>query len=182
MSRGVQTERPDETLSEGEIHDVLRNRRRRLVLERLQDAGGSESVRDLAERIASIESGETPPPRNVRQSVYVSLHQTHLPKLDELGIADYDSDEKVVTLADNADDVAVYMEVVPKYGLSWGEFYLGVSVLGLLTLVAASVGVPVLADVGAGPIGGLFLLLVGAAATYHVVRQESSLLHRVRGD
>jgi predicted transcriptional regulator len=97
-------------LSQSDIHDVLRNDRRRLVLERLTDVG-PESVSDLAEEIGAVESGESPPPRNVRQSVYVSLHQTHLPKLDELGIVVYDDDEKTVTLAENADEVLEYMAI-----------------------------------------------------------------------
>jgi predicted transcriptional regulator len=182
MSRGVNREPDEESLSEGEIHDVLRNQRRRLVLEQLHEAEGGESVRDLAEYIGSVEADESPPPRNVRQSVYVALHQTHLPKLDDLGIVDYDSDEKVVTLARHADDVAIYMEVVPKYGLSWGEFFLGVALLGLATLAGARVGVPVLASVGEGALGAVFLVLVAGAAGYQVASQRSSLLHRLRGE
>ena len=95
------TETPDE-LSVSEVHDVLRNDRRRLVLERLRTARDAETVSDLAEHIGGVEAGESPPPRNVRQSVYVSLHQTHLPKLDELGVVDYDPDGKTVELAANA--------------------------------------------------------------------------------
>ena len=68
-----------------EIHDVLSNERRQKVLELLRDNGhdGSMTARELSERIAEHETGESPPPRNIRQSAYVSLHQTHLPKLDE---------------------------------------------------------------------------------------------------
>ena len=169
-----------ENLAASEIHDVLRNDRRRLVLERLRADGGIETVADLAERIGAIESGESPPPRNVRQSVYVSLHQTHLPKLDELEIVEYDPDAKTVTLAENADDVAVYMEVVPQYGLSWAEYYLGLGVLGALTSFAASFGVPVLRSLSPGAIGvALSLVLVGSAL-YQLSEQESSLWHRLR--
>jgi hypothetical protein len=170
----------DQELEQGQIHDVLRNTRRRLVLERLRETEGPETVRDLSEYIASVEAGETPAPRNVRQSVYVSLHQTHLPKLDDLGIATYDSDAKEVSLAEHADEIAVYMEVVPKYGISWGEFYLGVAALGLLLLLAEGVGVPLVRSVDAGLIGGLFLALILLSATYHVTTQRSSLLHRLR--
>jgi hypothetical protein len=174
---------PDgESLAASEIHDVLRNDRRRLVLERLRADGGTETVADLAERIGAIESGETPPPRNVRQSVYVSLHQTHLPKLDELGIVEYDPDAKTVTLAENADDVAVYMEVVPQYGLSWAEYYLGLGVLGALSSLAASLGVPVLRSLPPGVIGVALSLALIASAIYQLLEQESSLLHRLRAE
>ncbi|MFC4359229.1 hypothetical protein ACFO0N_14885 [Halobium salinum] len=170
----------DRELDQGQIHDVLRNARRRLVLERLRETEDAQTVRDLSEHIASIESGETPPPRNVRQSVYVSLHQTHLPKLDDLGIVTYDSNGKEVSLAEHADELTVYMEVVPKYGLSWGEFYLALATLGLLLLVADGVGVPLISGLDASFIGGAFLTLVALSAAYHVTTQRSSLLHRLR--
>jgi hypothetical protein len=171
-----------ENLAASEIHDVLRNDRRRLVLERLRAGGGTETVADLAERIGAIESGESPPPRNIRQSAYVSLHQTHLPKLDELEIVEYDPDAKTVTLAENAEDVAVYMEVGPQYSLSWAEYYLGLGVLGALSSFAASLGVPVLRSLSPGVIGaGLSLVLV-ASALYQLYTQEGSLLHRFRDE
>ncbi len=168
-----------ESLEATEIHDVLRNDRRRLVLERLRESGTSESVRDLSEYVASVESGESPAPRNVRQSAYVALHQTHLPKLDELGIVVYDSDAKEVSLARNAAEVAVYMEVVPKYAISWAEFYFGLGLLGLLTLVGHASGVPLLVDAAPATLGGVFLALVTAGAAYQLVTQRRSLLHRL---
>ena len=182
IADGAREEDEDEVLQPADIHDVLRNDRRRLVLERLRETGTEQSVRDLAEHIASLESGESPPPRNVRQSVYVSLHQTHLPKLDELGIVTYDSNVKEVSLAGNADEVAVYMEIVPKYAISWAEFYFGLGLLGILTLVGRAIGVPLLATLDPLLLGGAFLALVTAAATYQLVTQERSLLHRLRRD
>ncbi|RDI72890.1 DUF7344 domain-containing protein [Halopelagius longus] len=179
-SRGSADDGDGETLAETEIHDVLRNDRRRLVIERLRDESGEETVADLAEWIASIESGESPPPRNIRQSVYVSLHQTHLPKLDELGIVRYDDDEKRVAIADGADEVAVYMEVVPKYAISWAEYYLGVGVLGLLSVLGQAVGVPTLAALDPTLVATAFLVLVVCSATYQLLDQRSSVLHRLR--
>ena len=93
---------------------------------------------------------------------------------------DYDQREQTLELQDRAEQVEVYMEVVPKYGISWGEFYLGVAALGLLLLLAEGVGVPLVRSVDAGLIGGLFLALILLSATYHVTTQRSSLLHRLR--
>lgn len=101
----------DETsITEGEIHDILRNDRRRAVIEFLSERGGHTTIRDLSEHIATLESGESPPPRNVRQSVYVSLHQTHLPKLEGLSVVDYDTDSKNVELREQATCVEAYMD------------------------------------------------------------------------
>lgn len=96
-------------LDEGEIHDILRNDRRREVIEFLFEHDRRTTIRELSEHIAAIESGEDPPPRNVRQSVYVSLHQTHLPKLEGLGVVDYDTDSKDIELRDQAELVATHM-------------------------------------------------------------------------
>ena len=171
----------DGELDEADIHDVLRNDRRRLVIERLQSTDdGSESVRELSERIAAAESGESPPPRNIRQSVYVSLHQTHLPKLDDLGIVEYDSDSKRVRLAECAAEVAVYMEVVPQDGISWAEYYLGVGLLGLGLAVAVAAGVPVLSGtVGTVLLALVFVVLVGSSL-YHLSKQDETIVDRLR--
>jgi hypothetical protein len=176
MTIGLQQEEPEGTLAESDIHDVLRNDRRRLVLERLAEGEDRQTVSDLAEYIATVESGDDPPPRNVRQSVYVSLHQTHLPKLDDLGIVEYDANAKDVLRAENADDVAVYMEVVPKNAISWAEYYFGLGVLGLLAVVGQLVGVPVLEGIDSRLLATLLSLVVTVSAGYHVFDQRDTVL------
>ncbi|MFB6269043.1 MAG: hypothetical protein ABEH83_03810 [Halobacterium sp.] len=167
-------------LPETDIHDVLRNDRRRMVIELLGEADGPVTARDLSETIAVRESGDDPPPRNVRQSVYISLQQTHLPKLEELGIVEYDENSKEVRPAENASEVGVYMEVVPKYGLSYSEFCGGLGVLGVLLIVAAETGVPVVSAVGATAWAVAVLAVLVASAVYQTYSQRSSLVHRLR--
>lgn len=167
-------------LSPVEIHDVLSNERRKMVIDLLREERTEMSARDLSEYIAERETGESPPPRNKRQSAYVSLHQTHLPKLDDLGIIEYDQSDKTVALDDEArQQVSVYMETVPRYGLSWSEYYAGVSALGLLLVAATAVDVPVIASVDGIAYASVVLALVGASAVYQTARQGSSLLHRL---
>jgi hypothetical protein len=176
MSAGVPQGQTEGTIAESDIHDVLRNDRRRLVLEQLAEGSDRQTVSDLAEYIATIESGEDPPPRNVRQSVYISLHQTHLPKLDDLGIVEYDSSSKSVIRAENADDVAVYMEVVPRNAISWAEYYFGLGVLGLVTVVGHLVGVPVLEALDSTLLAGFLFLVVTLSAGYHILDQRDFAL------
>ncbi|GGJ02237.1 hypothetical protein GCM10008995_09980 [Halobellus salinus] len=153
-------------LSASEIHDVLRNDRRRLVLERLRTARDAETVSDLAEHIGGVEAGESPPPRNVRQSVYVSLHQTHLPKLDELGVVDYDPDGKTVELAANARELRAYLEpATGETGVS-PVCYAGVGLLGGVALLGAAAGVPGLRTVGPTAVGFVLSAAVVAAGVY----------------
>ena len=170
----------DDALEEGEIHEVLRNDRRRLALEALRESKGRATVRELSETVATRETGEEPAPRNKRQSVYVSLHQTHLPKLDELGIVEYDGDSKEVTLQQRIEEVEVYMEVVPEYGLSWGEAYFGLSLLGLLTAVAFVLDVPGISAIPLSYVAlGYFGLLLAVSA-YHVYsHQDRTIVGRL---
>lgn len=179
-ANGIDSSEPPSELASEDIHGVLSNKRRRYVIELLQENGGEMTARELSERIATAETGEDPPPRNKRQSAYVSLLQTHLPKLDDLDIVTYDSDSKQVTLEDSVDQVSIYLETVPKYGISWSELYMGLAILGFLTTVGADFGVPVLSVAPSLLWSTLFLGGIGVAALYQIYQQESSIIHRLR--
>lgn len=73
-------------LPEVDVYHVLSNARRREALAELWAQPEALSLRELSERIATTESGESPAPRALRESVYNALHQTHLPKMDDLGL------------------------------------------------------------------------------------------------
>ncbi|SEK31169.1 DUF7344 domain-containing protein [Haloferax larsenii] len=160
----------DSDLSETRIHEVLSNDRRRMAIEFLQDTE-ELTLRDLSERIAEAETGETPPPRNIRQSAYVSLQQTHIPKLSELDIVSYDENSKVVAL-EEASDVTVYMEVVPEGELSWSEYYAALAALGIVLMIAVAVGVPLLSDAGAPLLASLVFAVLGGSAVYQRWSQQ----------
>lgn len=130
------------TLPASKIHFVLSNTRRQLALEYLAKRDGVATLRDLSEEVAAAETGQSPPPRNVRETVYVSLHQTHLPTLHDLGLIEYDRDRKVITWLAASRDVQYYMEVVTKYGITWDEFYRYLGVIGLLVVIASLASVP----------------------------------------
>ncbi|WP_224449292.1 DUF7344 domain-containing protein [Haloprofundus salilacus] len=157
-------------LTEADVHDILRNDRRRLTLEHLAETN-SETVRALSEHIGAIESGEDPPPRKVRQSVYISLHQTHLPKLDDLGVVDYDDNSKNVSLEGNADRVLAYMRFSGTDEPEKPPYALGIGILGLL-LIALWVSLPAISDTFAA--AGCALLFAGLTLyeTYVRVSRE----------
>ncbi len=163
-----------------DIHDVLSNERRQMVLTLLREDDDEMTARELSERIAELETEETPAPRNIRQSAYVSLHQTHLPKLDELGIIEYDQSSKSVRLHDRADEVSVYMETVPKYGISWSEYYLGMALVGFLLVFASMINVPYISLLSSGAWSLLLFSIIGVSAIYQTTRQGSSLIHRLQ--
>jgi hypothetical protein len=175
VSEGGGDERPDEAhstdedpIEEAEIHDVLRNERRRRTIEHLREESGMVSLRDLSGAIAAAETGETPPPRNIRESVYNSLHQPHLPKLDSLGVVRYDSDRKDINIDGRAREVDLYMEVVTEYGITWGEYYRSLGVFALFSIVASEIGVPLLAEVSSLLVASAFLAVIGASIAYQL--------------
>jgi uncharacterized protein with GYD domain len=135
-----------------EVHEILRNSRRQLVIEHLNQRMEPISLRVLAEDIAAIETGKSPPPRKARDSVYNSLHQTHLPKLDDMGVVEYDKDRKIIRHRRRAKQVSRYMRLVTDSGISWAELYRTVGVIALVAIVGAEADAPL--------IGGVSVLLL----------------------
>ena len=159
-------------LTKYEIHDVLRNERRTRVLEQLQQKRETVQLRELSERLAVLETGETPPPRNIRESVYNSLHQTHLPKLDGMGIVEYERNRKLVSLADGSQQVNLYMETVPANDVSWATYYLTVGIVVVTITTLSSMGVPAFAMVPVTVWSILFFGLFILSALYQRWRHE----------
>ncbi|QLG48331.1 DUF7344 domain-containing protein [Natrinema halophilum] len=77
-----------------DIYHILQTKRRRDVLRYLRQSDGRVPLRDLAEQVAAWEQETTVENLNSseRQRVYISLYQSHLPKLDNHGIVNYDKD------------------------------------------------------------------------------------------
>jgi hypothetical protein len=170
-------------MTEADAHDILRNDRRRAVIEQLRQTVGESDLRTLAEAIAENETGESPPPRNIRESVYNSLHQTHLPKLDQLGIVDYDQNRKTVALQRDAREVDPYMDVYLNevYSITWAEYYRTVAVVGFVTVLAAELGVPVLAQADIVLLISLCLTVIAVSTVYQLWGQRWVFFNRLLG-
>ncbi len=120
-------ERPDtEFLSKGEVFEVLRNQRRRYVLQYLKQDDRPVELGDLAQQVAAWEYETTPDSvtPEQRKRVYTTLQQTHLPKMDEANILSFDSDSGVIESTNLTRDVSVYLEIVPGHEFAWRELYL----------------------------------------------------------
>ncbi|ASJ03883.1 DUF7344 domain-containing protein [Thermococcus barossii] len=111
----------------GATTTILGNDRRMLMIEYLKEKEGHAELRELVEYIAERE-GDTD--RKHRKSVYVSLVQTHIPKLEREGVITFN--HGIVTLLKIPDDVTVYMEVVNKHDISWSTFYMGTSLIFII--------------------------------------------------
>jgi hypothetical protein len=154
-------------VSEGLAHNMLRNGRRRRAIKYLRRHHGTATLSELAEQIAIYETGESPPPENLRESVYISLHQTHLPKLDENGFLDYDPDAKTVTLRRRTWRLEKYMDLDFGFGVTWLNYYRGLLIAALVAIIAfETVG-----RGGVSPPAGLVAVVFLAVAIVSMVVQ-----------
>jgi len=159
---------PDEQLSRDQVFDILSSPRRRYVLYYLREYGGPVELTALAEKLAAWENDTTVEelPAQARKRVYVSLYQTHVPKLEESGLIEYDSDSGELALADDDSQVDPYLgKQTPER--PWYVYYLAVAVAGAGLLVGVLGGVvPLSVTVTVGIVLGVFLLL---AATHTII-------------
>jgi hypothetical protein len=81
-------------LPEGRVFELLANDRRRRVIRRVA-AGGETRLDGLAEAVASAEADAESADGRYK-SVYVSLRQSHLPRLDDADVVDFDDEANVV--------------------------------------------------------------------------------------
>jgi len=87
---------------------ILSNGRRRQILLSLDESNGVLTASNLAVEIAAVEAGINPNQvtGEQRMRVYVSLIQSHLRILDELGVADYDARAKRVSPTNATEPIA----------------------------------------------------------------------------
>jgi len=163
----------------GEIFDLLSNHRRRYAIHFCKQQDEAVSLSDVAEQVAAWEQDK--PVEELtsaeRKRVYTSLQQTHLPTLSDSGMIEFDGSE--VTLTDEAEQMEVYMDVVPGDSIPWGEYYLGLSAVGMLVL--AGVWFEVLPTDIVPTVGwsALILAVFAGSAIYHIYQSRQNRLGEV---
>lgn len=158
-----------EQLSRDLVFDVLKNRRRRYALHYLRRADGSVQLSELAEQVAAWENDTAVDAISAaeRKRVYTALYQSHLPKLDEAGIVDYNQNRGIVELSDAAEQLDVYLDLDAKPDIPWCNWYLGLAVGGLGLLSGAWVGLPPFSLVADVLLATVIVLAYGAVAVVH---------------
>ncbi|MFD1564333.1 ArsR family transcriptional regulator [Haloarchaeobius amylolyticus] len=164
----------DERLSKDVIFELLKNRRRREVLAYLLEADETVTLGELAEQIAAWENDTSVNALNSdqRKRVYVALYQTHLPKMDDAGIVEYDQDRGLISLADNADLLMMYLDTDSHRQDRWDRWYAGLSVVGASLLGAALLGVPLLSAIPIVVLAGVVVVAFLCLSTAHVVQNR----------
>ena len=165
----------DEQLSKDIIFELLKNRRRREVLAYLLDADETVTLGELAEQIAAWENDTSVNALNSdqRKRVYVALYQTHLPKMDDAGIVEYDQDRGLISLADNADLLMMYLDMDSHQQDRWDRWYAGLSVAGAALLGVTLLGAPVLSAIPGIVVATLVVAAFLCLSAAHVVRNRN---------
>jgi hypothetical protein len=155
-------------LGSNELFDVLGNQRRRYALHYLLNkSGDSVDLKEVSSQVAAWELGEDPAELSYddRKSVHTAMHQYHAPKLDEIGLIEYDAQRRVVRVTERAQDLNIYVEAVRGRETPWPTYFLWLSGLSALVVIAALLDVPV---VGMVPDIGWLLCLLGLFVTSSV--------------
>ncbi|WP_144906549.1 DUF7344 domain-containing protein [Halobellus captivus] len=158
----------EETLHKDEIFELMGNHRRRYAIHYCKRTTDPVELSDLAEQIAAWEQGKAIAEITSaeRKTVYTSLQQTHLPRLDRAGVIEFDGNE--ITLTDRVDRLDIYLDIVPESSIPWSVYYLGLSAIGALVLLALWVD---FLPTGPPPVllyPTLIVAVFAVSATYHV--------------
>ncbi len=156
-------------LNEADLFELLSNQRRRVIFDELLGRNGDIEIGTLAQEIAAIE--DDVPVETVssadRKRVYTALHQSHLPKMAEAGVIEFDSDRGTIEPTPALDDVEIYMDIVRGRDLPWSEYYLGLTALSGLLFAGAVASVGPLTAFTPGIWGVFVLVTFGSFALAH---------------
>lgn len=145
------------------MFDILSNSRRRFILSRLQERDEPIELMDLANQIAAWENDTTVEELTSKQSkrVYVSVYQTHVPKLESVGLIEYDSDTGLIELSEQARQIDRYMPDDDEEPIPWHRYYVALAGLSATLFVLVVANAPVLGELSVQLVG---VLVVGAFA------------------
>ena len=161
------------SLSKDEIFHLLQNERRRLVLRYLRGTDGPVRMRDVAEQVAAWEHDTTVEEltSKQRQRVYIPLYQSHLSKLDEAGLIEYQKNRGIVERKPAADTVDRYLQDNPdadadadssderRADADWDDYYVGSTVLGFALVLGAVLELPFTSFLSGIALSAFILLL-----------------------
>lgn len=166
-SGGPQATRREVPIEREDMFELLGNSRRRHVIEYLSEHTDPTELGTLARHVAARENDvrleEVTAPE--RKRAYTSLQQTHLPRLDDVGVIDFDKDHGVVAPSDQLSEFSLHLDVVSEDDLPQSVVYLGLSALSLLLLLAMVAGAPGVNSLSPFWCGGAVLVLFTIVAT-----------------
>lgn len=153
----------EDVLDKDVLFEVLASSRRRQLLYHLHRRGGNANLVDLAADVAAAETDGTIE-EEVEKRHYISLYQTHVPKLEETGFVVYDEDDRQVELTDRVLEITQIMGGKQEQERPWPLYYAAIASIGLVLGIFPLAG---LTMVSASVVAVVFFGLLLALAAYH---------------
>lgn len=176
--RGTMSSSDSAALNSDQIFEILSSQRRRMVLYYLRRHGGSATMSELADQIAAWENDTEidEMTSQQRKRVYVSLYQTHLPKLADTNLVDYDADEGDVRLTDRATEMDAFLSTNQPTEYRWRRHYIGFLLLAGALMTLGVIGTSVLGQTVLFLLaGGILIGYMGTVAIeYWYYRKQQS--------
>lgn len=166
------------SLDEDVVFDLLGNDRRRVCLKELVDAEEVRDLNDLSEQVAAQLDDSSTSTDELYESVYISLCQSHLPKLEKVDLVEFDSDQKTVEPRPALDEIERHLhrndeEEAPESTVRYPFVAAAVTGLGIAVVIA-----------GPQVVGSLvlpLLFLLNAGVIVAGVAREGVHVERLRG-
>lgn len=173
--RSCDDRRPRDDWSDDQPFELLANARRRECVQCLANRPEAEDVpvRELADSVADSLARDESAPQRLRQSVYTSVTQYHLDKLNGHRVVDYDPETQSVSTGSNFEAVARATRVSASKRRPFTTVSLWTSTLTFAALLVTATVYsqsPTLAVLG---VAVLNLLPVGLFVQMHVVERRS---------
>jgi len=160
----------DEPLTQDVVFDILSSARRRYVLYQLRTEDGPVELTELAEDVAAWENDTTVDEltKQQRKRVYVSLYQTHVPKLEDANLVDYDQDTGEVRLTQAATDIDQYLNPGERE-MPWQYLYLPLAVLGISVVALSNLGIWIFGTMSSAAVGVIIFSGVLITVAAHLI-------------
>lgn len=115
------------------IFEILKNKRRRLVLRFIKEQEETPvDLGELAEHVAALENDKSVSAltSGERKRVYVGLYQCHLPKMNDADIVDFNRNRGTIELGENANQLDEYLDSQSDDTTVWPRYYLSITLIG----------------------------------------------------
>jgi hypothetical protein len=161
------------TLGQDEAYELLSNARRRFVISYLRSQDGRVPLNELSQSLAAWENDIPVDELGDQQikRIYVSLYQTHLPKLEEAGLIEYDRENSTLEIRREADRLDEYLPTDGSERSNWQLVYGALAGLGLLAYLLLSL-MPS-APVSMGQLGAIIIVAFAVASIVHQISRRS---------
>lgn len=153
------------------VFDLLSSSRRRYVLYYLRVEKDSVKLTDLADEVASWEY-ETPIEElteRERKRSYVSLYQTHVPKLNDSGFIVHDPESGMLTATERVYIIDRFLPGRWRDRIRWERLYLVLSLCGMILFAVGLSSAGYLAAVPVTATGVAILSLFCGTSIVHFI-------------